>query len=153
MDINPEILEKRYESLPGAIKQLMDSTEVATKISSIGDKYGLSEEQTEEVANQMSLIMLGFVQPKELLNNLRTEVRVLGSSSADIDQELKEIIAPIKEVLEKTYGWAPEEIANKEMAPKETLTKIEVPPAGTSIAEMAKLFAAEEIAKRKQAIK
>lgn len=83
-----EELNKKYEALPGAIKDVLNSVDVSASIMDIGNKNGLHIDQIGELANVASLALLGAVDSADLVSQV-------GKKLSIDDDAAKRIVADI----------------------------------------------------------
>ncbi len=106
-----------YSKLPPSAQKVFSSMEWMDTLSEISKKYELSTEQTETLATETTLVMLGIVSTSEYEKTLEREIRMPAQSItkmiADIDTLVLRTIRPeldtayennADDLLEEKYG-------------------------------------------------
>lgn len=98
-----EQLEERYYSLPEDIQQAITSEEVSRSLENVGTKYKLRMDKTGEMIDEVGMVMLGFSQSAEFIDNLTRRLKVdretAESLAVDIDNDVfKKIRESLREV-------------------------------------------------------
>ncbi len=100
-----KIIKKQIEKLPLEIRSLIANHVLENKISNIGKRNGLSEEQIGTLQVETNLIILGLVPTDEYQNELKDHLKIdslkLDTVIADMG---KEILDGIQEKLNEIYN-------------------------------------------------
>lgn len=101
-----EILRK-YPTLATPLQDAMESRYGFERIREIARKYSLIEEDVELVIQFVGLTMLGFLNPRDLGQELFNYMELRDKKTIDaLDGELEQkILFPLKSELEKIYGY------------------------------------------------
>lgn len=108
MDENlQKTLQQRMTELPPDIQEAIRSADFTKKLQSIGQKYLLHIDQLGTLENEVLMVMLGFVNPEDLVSNIVSELKVplvtANLIATDVSQEL---FLPIRESMKKFSGLA-----------------------------------------------
>lgn len=90
--ITQELIEKRFDVLPEKVRGVLDSEKNREKTNKICSGNFLDEEQSLIVEQLTSLILLGFVSPKQLQSELMINAGLTEENAAKISETIKEEI-------------------------------------------------------------
>lgn len=113
MNFTPEQIEQRYNSLPPIAKELMDSVQTGEQVIQIGDKNGLSNEETAILMDETSFVILGLNSPAIFPKRLMDELN-LNQKSADL------IVAQINEKVLNKLKTNPQQPSQTPPLPRPT---------------------------------
>ncbi|MDO8560890.1 MAG: hypothetical protein Q7R91_01605 [bacterium] len=103
--INEEEILKRYESLPQDLKDAMMGISTADAISEIGRKTNLNIEKMGALAEEVGLIILGFIPSANFISDIKTVLDIDAEKAAEIANEVNQhIFLPIRESLKRLHG-------------------------------------------------
>ena len=104
MELTPEQLRKKYLELPEDLREAIFSIDSATVIQQIGKKHNLTVYQLGQLANDVGLVMLGLLPPREFIPRLQKDIEIDAEKARGIAKEVNEkIFAKIRESLKKVY--------------------------------------------------
>lgn len=93
-------LEEHYDKLPEILKEAMTSTDVADAIFEIGKRHEFSLEETGILAEEISFVILGLIQPPEFTKALALRLQATPETAEMIVREVNhEIFFPLREAL------------------------------------------------------
>ena len=99
-----EETQKRYETLPQEIKNLLYSVDMISILKKVGDKNQLHIDQLGLLEAETSAVMLGFTEtqdfPQILSENLHLEPAKANAVAQDINEML---FVKIREAMKKVY--------------------------------------------------
>ncbi|KKQ99393.1 MAG: hypothetical protein UU11_C0001G0054 [Parcubacteria group bacterium GW2011_GWF2_40_69] len=126
-NMNEDILKDQPEyvkNLPKPIQDFIFNSAWSERVEEIAKKYTLNETQTEDLVDNVLLLLIGLLEPKELLGTIIAEL--------NISQLLAEQLVDDLEV--RVFDYALKSMQNKEkglILPAEN-TKSEMPPVPTT---------------------
>lgn len=88
--ITQELIEKRFDVLPEKVRETLDSEKNREKTNKICSENFLDEEQSLIVEQLTSLILLGFVSPKQLQSELMINAGLTEENAAKVSETIKE---------------------------------------------------------------
>lgn len=99
-------LAKRLAELPQEIKSAIDSIETSNAIRAISDKYHLHIDQAGELADEISLVMIGSTKPDRFISHIIKRLHISNELAQNIARETNQnIFIKIKEALQKVQGF------------------------------------------------
>ena len=102
MQYTQEQLNSKYNSLPKNIKDLMDSVEIGVQVVEIGERNGLTLDQQADLADQVSLVLLGMLPMNKFLDSLVYNLSINRKTAEEISAEVNnEIFKEIRISLQK----------------------------------------------------
>lgn len=107
--IDEETILKRYESLPDDLKEALMGVATADAIYEIGRKANLNVEKIGTLAEEIGLIILGFVPSENFISDLKKVLEANEEKASAIAAEVNErVFIPIRESLKRIHGaaWA-----------------------------------------------
>lgn len=97
--------QKRFRVLPETIQDAMFSVKSADIISSVCSQNHLSEEKTAKVSESAGWVLLGFIHPEDLANEIRDSAGIDIKIALPIaDQISTKIFQPLREEIEQIYS-------------------------------------------------
>ncbi len=129
--MNDDILQKKFDSLPADIKAAITSTDVAQKLTDIGQKHQLHLDQVETLEEEVTLAMLGVTSLDDFVDRVEEKLNVDSDMAIDIATDVnEEVLLSIRESIQKIQlsqeeNEAPEEVPNAER--EQILSDIENP--------------------------
>ena len=124
--IDEETILERYESLPDDLKDALMGVDTADAIYEIGRKANLNVEKIGALAEEIGLIILGFVPSENFISDLKKVLEANEEKVSAIAAEVNErVFIPIRESLKRIHGaaWA------------DRITKAPLKAVGTVVAE------------------
>ncbi len=116
---------ERFGELPQELKDSLTTDIAIETLSGIQEKHGLNIEQSGLLADQISLVILGFTQPNDFPKNLKSALQLpeekINQIISDVDSQ---IFQPIRQHL-----IAPKRQAVSEPMPAEKIKPVEHPSA------------------------
>ncbi|MFY9462457.1 MAG: hypothetical protein WAP51_04630, partial [Candidatus Sungiibacteriota bacterium] len=107
VEITEETILKRYESLPDDLKEALMGVSTADAIYEIGRKANLNIEKMGALAEEVGLIILGFVPSANFISDLKTALGVNEEKATEIASEINErVFLSIRESLKRLHGAA-----------------------------------------------
>jgi hypothetical protein len=110
MDLKPTTISKkqfaqRWDMLPMNLREALTSERNSTVVWKVcGDEH-LSEEKTREVARVVAWVLMGFLHPEDVANEIKLSIDLHPDLAAKIANALNvKIFAPMREELEGTYA-------------------------------------------------
>ncbi len=120
---------EKFKNLPQDLKDAIFDVNSANIIQAIAKKYGLNIEQTGKLAEEVGLLMLGSVHPRDFIRNLSKKLEIDIETAKKIASEInEEIFSKVKESLKKIHAVG-EGIAMETPAPAPTPVPTPVPTA------------------------
>lgn len=125
-NFSEEEAQKRYETLPLAVKSLLYSPEMHKVVEELGKKYQLHIDKLGLLEAEIGAVMLGFIEPQDfpeiLAENLGTDPKKTAEMLRDInDQLFLKIRGAMGEgAAQKTSGPKPVTMPSAVNAPKPT---------------------------------
>ena len=102
--ITEEIITERFESLPPHFQELLSSEQVEKLVTQIGKSHFLGREKIEILTQLVSLILLGFINLRDLRQELSERLFLNYANTVSLAKELEtEIFNPIRNDLEQIY--------------------------------------------------
>ncbi len=141
---------KRWDTLPDNLKEALFSEYNAETLWRICESQHLSDDKIEKVATLTGDVILGFLHPEDLGQEIRKDINVAVEVANTIASEIdRKIFAPIKSDLEKVYSPVTTQIGTAEIeeveikereqeaieSEKPTVTEIRKPEAPIKIVE------------------
>lgn len=124
--ITEEAVEERFASLPDHIQTLLASEQPARLVTQIGKSHFLGREKVEGLQQIVTLILLGFVNLRDLKQELSEQLFLNYTNTVSLAKELEaEIFAPIRNELEQIYE--PVEAGSAEETPEVPETAVPTP--------------------------
>ena len=97
--------QKRFQVLPETIQDAMFSVKSADIISSVCSQNHLSDEKTSKVSESVGWVLLGFIHPEDLANEIRDSAGIdIKIASPIADQISTKIFQPLREEIEQIYS-------------------------------------------------
>jgi hypothetical protein len=119
MDESEQIIKKRFAELPEDVRKAITSVNTVDVILKLGQKHALHIDQTGDLENETSFILLGFEHPSEYVNNISKALNVPEVKARAIAQDVNEqIFRPIRDSLQKMHGVVAGVADNKSVAQK-----------------------------------
>ncbi len=107
MDYSPiteNDIQERFNSLPDHIQDLLSSEQIGRLVSQIGKSHFLGKEKVETLEQVVTLILLGFVNLRDLKQELSEQLFLNYAHTVALAKELQvEIFSPIRGDLEQIY--------------------------------------------------
>ncbi|MEK7635894.1 MAG: hypothetical protein AAB405_02270 [Patescibacteria group bacterium] len=129
--ITEQQAQKKYNSLPDKIRNVLDSENSVMTVGQICRKHHLDDERILIVNQLVALILLGFVSPNDFSQEIMDNTHLNYQHSDDIAKEIYEkIFAPIRSEIDKIYSPVP---------PIASLVKKEMPAAEIKEKEILKI--------------
>ncbi|MBI2053030.1 MAG: hypothetical protein HYT34_02170 [Candidatus Ryanbacteria bacterium] len=108
-EMSQEEIQKRYERLPQAVKDVMFQEATIDKIEELGKKYGLLLDKMGALSDEIALFMVGLTHPNDFRGRIRQALGLSDMKASEIVEELNDsIFKPIREQLAGLHR--PEEI-------------------------------------------
>jgi hypothetical protein len=156
--ISKQQASNRWDTLPNNLKEALFSEYNAETLWRICENQHLSDDKIEIVATLAGDVILGFLHPEDLAQEIGKDVNIVPEIAGAIASEIdRKIFAPIRADLEKVYAPPSGEIEIKEVEAekrepeiieneKPVLTEIRKPEAPIKIVEeeQPKIIAPEE---------
>jgi hypothetical protein len=102
MDYDHDKLAERIKILPVDLQEAMVSVDTASRIQKISEKHGLKIDQSGNLADVISLIILGFIPSKNFVSELSKRADIRMSEATEIAKSVNtEIFDSIKDSLRK----------------------------------------------------
>lgn len=121
MDIQ-EIIKNRYEELPADIQQAIKSTDLASKFNLIANKHSLHIDQSGALQTETILVMLGLESTNDYVNNLQKGLEISRnealSLAGDVNREILDSIRTSLRVLQEQNEKADEQTQTPITPPK-----------------------------------
>ncbi len=112
-------VQTRLAELPADVRDAIQSADLTHKMQSIGKEHQLHLDQLTALEQEIMMIMLGFSDPSEFVQNVVEEVHVTQEVADAITKEVSEqIFLPIRESMKHfidSRSVAPETIPQSEM--------------------------------------
>ncbi|MBI4992421.1 MAG: hypothetical protein HZB99_04355 [Candidatus Harrisonbacteria bacterium] len=143
-----EDIKNRFESLPEVIRKELTSSKTSELIEILGHNYGLGEEKVSAVAQIVGEVLLGYLLPEEMAQELNAFFDIRLDIADKITNELNQkVFSAIKNELGKIYNpiELPEEAPEIPLIRRTVIpvTKIPQPPLPPKPAPPAPLKPAE----------
>ncbi|MDB5225653.1 MAG: seg [Candidatus Adlerbacteria bacterium] len=124
-------VQKRLAELPQDVRDAIQSVDLSKKVQAIGQKQGLHIDQIGDLEDETILIMLGFAEPKEFVDQLVATLLVTPAQADAIASDVADdIFMPIRESMK---AWAEKKRGGEEL-PASAPAAVSVPqpePAST----------------------
>ncbi len=107
--IDEETILKRYDSLPDDLKEALMDVSTADAIYEIGRKANLDVEKIGLLAEEIGLIILGFIPSENFISDLKRVLEIGEEKASSVALEVNDrIFLPIRESLKRIHGaaWA-----------------------------------------------
>lgn len=88
MNFTQKQIEERYNSLPQDLRLAMDSVEVGSLVADIGDKNGLLLDQTADLMDQTSFVILGLISPARFSSSLPSILNIDSRKASNISTDI-----------------------------------------------------------------
>lgn len=112
-----ELIEKRLRELPDYVRDAIGMTKPTEAIARIAAKNKLHVDQTNDLATEVYLVMLGLIDPNEFEANLKSEVKLSQNLVGDVMKDVSEqLFLPIRDAMRRFMG----ETADNEKQKTET---------------------------------
>lgn len=104
-------LKQKFKGLPADLQDAIFDIDNAAVIEAVAKKYGLNVERAGELADEVGLLMVGAIHPKNFISNLNRRLGTDPETTKKIAQEINEqIFLKVKESLRKIHGVEEESI-------------------------------------------
>ncbi len=126
IQVTEGVLLRKYGGLPPKIKETIDSSKVSSLVGDICSAHSLSEEDKELFAVYTAYILLGLLEPKNFLGEIRVFLGIPERTIVEIIREINfQIFSPLHKELEELYKLEIhiEEELKKEFETEELNTK------------------------------
>jgi hypothetical protein len=102
---------KRYQTLKPILQDAIFSVQTAEIIRKVCEQNNLPEEKIPFVAGKVGLVLLGFIHPEELADEIREGAEGIAPQLAKTisDSLANRLFNPLREELEEAYAPAPHE--------------------------------------------
>lgn len=102
--INEKLIEERFNSLPNELKEVLESEEAQVEILNLSKAHFLDEEKAQTLQQLVSLALLGFVSPADLLYEFKEKLFLNHDHARALSKELDDLLFnQIKEELRDIY--------------------------------------------------
>jgi len=126
-----EQLNERYKNLPKDVQEAIIGVETADIIRQIGDEKKMMIDKIGDLAEEISLVLLGFTHPSQFVSHLSERLGIEKPVAKEIAEQVNtRIFFPIRENLKKIHGLREEEY-EKEEAPTLAESEVGVPTPDT----------------------
>lgn len=103
--ITEQSINNRYNTIPSEVREVLDAAQTQNTIQSVSKANYLDEEKALMLEQLVSLTLLGFLSPEELVHELREQLFLNNEHSRILADELNtKIFAPIKDELIAAYN-------------------------------------------------
>ena len=100
-------LSERFASLPKVVQDAINSASIEEHLRSLANTHKLHLDQWQLHENQVMLTLLGFQDPKDLKQNIESEIVVTDEVATGLADEISRIVfEPIRQELERELEQA-----------------------------------------------
>ena len=105
MELTQEQINSAFENAPDKIKEAIMSMQSFTTLKTISSKYLLSDDQASDLADETSLLLLGFTNPKDFISHLSSRLNLPAGKTGPMAQEINEFLfRPVRNELRQMYN-------------------------------------------------
>jgi hypothetical protein len=127
--LTSEEAEKLYEQLTPPVIEALESEKTSSIVEDIGSRNHLDRERLDVVRYLTASVLLGTLQPGELVSEITSKAKVDGRVATSVSDELhKKILAPLAGDLSKIHGYHIEGLPQ----PAKSAASDQPPPTDTS---------------------
>ena len=95
-------LNERFQQLPKVVQDAIKSADVEKHLRTLAETHKLHLDQWQLLENEVMLTLLGFQEPEELQDNLKSEVGVDEATAVALASDISStVFQPIREELER----------------------------------------------------
>lgn len=105
----PEEIQKKFDSLPPDVKDLVYGADMLSVIQKVGERYKLHIDQLTTLEAETADVLTGFSKPEEFVANLVASLSVDRTQAESIAKEINDsLFIKIRESMKKVYEQSKE---------------------------------------------
>jgi hypothetical protein len=128
ISITQEQARARFVLIPPVLQDAIFSIQNAEIIASTIEKFNLSEEKAENIPTLVGWVLLGFLHPEDLTDEIAVTAGISKETAKDISDTLTtKIFNPIRTTIDGSYKPVPEDNESARIAAPKILQEIKTP--------------------------
>ncbi len=139
-----KLIEDRLKELPADVRDAVLANDLGERVRAIGERNHLHIDQTGSLEEETVLVMLGFADPREFVDQLQESLHVDETTALALAEEVNdEIFRPIRESM-KLFAQSRAEVT--EQTPEAPTPSIPVAPAKVGLPSVERMLTEATVA-------